>query len=86
VLTYIDQDQAETIPPTTNWSTSWLSGSGELLDPGERVDFDISLVGVLATPLTVSRQFTIRVQPTAGAPLIITRTTPAELTAVVNMQ
>jgi len=91
VVTYIDDDQVENLsytatPATTaGWGTSWLSGSSPLLDSGERVEVTVNLTG-LTTSLTTSKEFTIQVKPSVGATLVVNRTTPAELTTVVNLQ
>ena len=66
------------------WVTGWLIGSGDLLSPGERVEIRVTLTG-LSTQLGLSTEFNIQVKPTVGAVLIIERTTPAEFTAVMDL-
>ncbi len=94
IVSYIDADQVEgnlayqAAQPTTTteaWSPNWISGSGPLLNPGERVEITVNLTG-LATKLGISKEFTIEVKPAQGATLIVTRTTPAELTTVVDLK
>ena len=84
VVTYLDEDQVVNLG-STDVDITWQSGSGPLLDPGERVEFDINLAG-LSPLLGISQEFTIRVKPSAGAMLVVNRTTPVELTPVVNLR
>ena len=86
VITYIDDNQTVNFPGTA-WSATWLSGgSGPLLDPDERVEFNINLVGQLSPVLATSTEFTIQVKPNVGATININRTTPPVLTKAVNLQ
>ena len=94
IVSYIDADQVEgdlpyrAVAPTTTteaWGPTWISGSGPLLNPGERVEITVNLTQ-LSTRLPVSKEFTIEVKPAQGATLIVNRTTPAELTTVVDLQ
>ena len=70
---------------TSEWHPAWISGSGILLNPGERVEITVNVVG-LNPRLSTSKEFTIEVKPAQGATMIVNRTTPAELTAVVDLQ
>lgn len=84
VITYIDKRQAVNLSGA--WLVEWLgSGSGDLLDPGERVEFEINLASLAPDYLGPSTEFTIEVKTSAGAPLKINRTTPAELTRIVDL-
>ena len=83
-ITYIDQNQAVNLP-FTNWSTTWWKGSGPVLDPGETMEINVTLAGLLTKPLGPSSGFTIRVDPDQGAGLMINRTTPDEIKPVVYM-
>ncbi len=95
VVTYLDSSQSVSdIPVTTStdapwtgitdWTATWLSGTSGFLNPGERVEIAVGLQG-LATPLGISTEFTIEVRPSRGAVLIVNRTTPGELTTVVDL-
>jgi len=88
VVTYLDADQATNCDNpavadvlTTSecsWSTDWILGSGDLLDPGEQVDMTVTLTS-LTPQLVKSKEFTIQVKPNKGAVVIVNRTTPPEL-------
>ena len=90
VVTYIDEDQTEALTfvadPDNNpgYGITYLLGTGDLLDPGERVEFTANLTG-LTPRLGVSKDFVIQVKPPEGATLTVDRRTPAELTPVVNL-
>ena len=50
VITYLDQDQALNCTNASGsgnsycfWTTSWIIGSGDLVDPGEQVDVTVDL-------------------------------------------
>ena len=96
VVTYLDSDQAtnctqsgsfDSDPNTSecSWSTLWIIGSGNLLDPGEQVDMTVTLTN-LAPRLSANTEFTIQVRPNRGAVVIINRTTPAALSAITDLQ
>ena len=87
VITYPDEDQALNC---TNgfgsgafycfWSTSWVTDSGDLVDPGERVYVTVNLANM--TPvLGLEKEFTIQVKPNKGVVVIVNRITPVELKA-----
>lgn len=77
VITYLDADQALNIA-ASDWTATWLTGSGDLLNAGEQVEIVITLTGL--TPLLgKSKEFTISVKPNQGAVITINRTMPAEL-------
>ena len=80
IISYIDNNQAVNLS-SSSWLATWLVGSGNLLDAGERVEIRVTLTG-LSTLLGTSTQFKIEVKPTKGAVLIVERTTPAELKLV----
>ncbi len=91
VVTYLDSFQlvnlsnnTTTIATTTGWNAVWLSGTGPLLDAGERVEMTVGLKP-LRLPLGPDTEFTIEVKPAVGASMVIQRTTPAELTPVNNL-
>lgn len=83
IITYIDTDQTVNVA-AADWSATWLTGSGNLVNPGETVEIDVD-VSALSTLLATNKRFTIQVKPTVGATLLIGRTTPAELTAVMDL-
>ena len=94
IITYIDEDQAVNVP-STNWQATWLTGSGDVINPDERVEIVVQLSGTSTLPAAVpilnpvlgtSKKFTIQVKPSVGATLIVEKTTPAELSPVINMQ
>jgi flagellin FlaB len=91
VVTYIDDNQSVNVrsggsSTLGGWYTEWLSGSSPLLDANERVQISVNLDGLLSPTLQENTEFTIQVKPNIGATLIVTKTTPAEITPVVNMQ
>lgn len=77
ILTYVDEDQALNIA-ASNWTATWLTGSGAILDPGEQVEIVVTLTG-LNPRLGKSKEFSIQIKPQKGAVLLINRTMPAEL-------
>ena len=83
IISYLDKDQALNLPDS-QWSTTWLIGSGPLLDRGEVVEVKVALTG-LNPALGTRRDFTIRVSPANGSVILINRTTPGELTRVVDL-
>ncbi len=64
----------------TVWGVTWLSGTGPSLDPGERVSVTLNLRG-LERRLGPDTEFTIEIKVANESPLVVTRTTPANLTA-----
>ena len=66
------------------WSHSWILGSGDNLDPGEVVQFTVD-ISALDTPLRANAQFKVEVIPPQDAVLIIQRTTPLEITAIMDL-
>ena len=95
VVTYLDSTQAINCKDSTSrftpetaecrWTMSWISGSGEWLDPGELVDVTLSLTN-LPQLLSKNKEFTINVWPNNGAVFIVKRTTPAELKALMSLE
>ena len=74
-----DADTAE-----CKWIATWIIGSGDLLDPGEQTDMKVTLTN-LSPLLPKNREFTIQVKPNKGAVVIVNRTTPAELKAIMSL-
>ena len=83
IISYLDRDQAMNVPPS-DWSSTWLIGSGPHLDGSELVEIKIALKG-LSPPLGAGKDFAIRIHPLSGSVLMINRITPRDLTRVVNM-
>ncbi len=87
VLTYLDEDQALNCSNgsgssnTCYWTTSWIIGSGDLVDPGEQVAVTVNL-STMTPILGLKKEFTIQVKPNKGAVIIINQTTPPEFKAV----
>ena len=89
VVTYLDADQAVNCTgsgtPSCTWATSWIIGSGSLVEPNEQVDVTVTLTSL--TPLLgKSKEFTIQIKPNKGAIVIVNRTTSPELTAINDLQ
>ena len=95
VVTYLDAEQAincmnpqsfdsDVDTSDCSWSTSWIIGSGDVVDPGEQVDMTVNLTNL--TPLLhKNREFTIQVKPNKGAVVIVNRSTPPELKAIMSL-
>ena len=81
IVTYIDADNSFN---SGDWTATWLSGTGPLLDPGETVEINVPLAS-LTTPLGTSKAFSIELKPGLGPVLTVARTTPYELTPVNNL-
>jgi flagellin FlaB len=83
IATYTDQNQTANLSPGS-WLVTWLIGSGNVLDAGERVEVRITLTG-LSTLLGASTTFKIEIRPSAGATLVIERATPPEIKAIMDL-
>ena len=84
VVTYLDGDQALNCtngsgsgPSHCFWTTSWIIGSGDLVDPGEQVDLTVDISN-LTPVLRNKKEFTIQVKPNNGVAVIVNWATPAE--------
>jgi archaellin len=84
LVSYVDEDQSVNMSGT-DWTPSWLIGTGTVLDQNERVEVTVTLSG-LSPRLDASKEFTVRVKPAKGAVLTISRTTPAELTLAFELK
>ena len=95
-ITYLDLGQAINCenPQSFNanrdtsecsWATNWVIGSGDLVDPGEQVDATVTLTN-LSPLLPKSKEFTIQVKSDKGAVVIVNRTIPAELKAIMSLE
>ena len=83
IISYTDQNQFVNLS-SSQWTATWLNGSGNLVETGERVQIRIDVSG-LGTALGTLTNFKIEVKPTKGATLVIERQTPAELKAVNDL-
>jgi flagellin FlaB len=83
VVTYLDDNQFRNLT-SSEWLATWLIGSGNLLDTGERVEITVTLTG-LTTLLGRGQQFKIEFKPTAGAVLVLDRTTPSEFKTITSL-
>ncbi|MEC9286776.1 MAG: hypothetical protein VX632_00145 [Chloroflexota bacterium] len=96
VITYLDSGQAincenpqifDTDADTAecSWATNWVIGSGDLVDHEEQVDVTVTLTN-LSSLLPKSKEFTMHVKPYKGAVVIVNRTTPVELNAIMSLE
>ena len=83
VVSYQDNNQAVNIA-TSQYTLTWLIGSGPLLGPNEAVEMNVD-ISALTTPLATSTEFTIQVRPNVGAVVILNRTTPPELKNAMDL-
>ena len=83
VITYLDEMQQVNFTPE-DWSVDWVKGEGELVDPGERVEITLGL-SRLTNPLGPLTKFSIQLKPPFGAPLVIRKTAPANLSSVMDI-
>ena len=88
VVTYVDSQNSQTCTAggsgSCSWTTNWLIGSGDLVDAGERVEMIVTLSNL--TPLLgKNTEFTIQVRPSKGAVVVVNRTIPGEVKAVMEL-
>ena len=90
VVTYIDDNQlanlafdagADASPANPGWTTNFISGSGDNLDPGEAAEIIVNLTG-LSPLLGGNKNFRLQIKPLVGARLDISKRTPAEIKEV----
>ena len=96
VLTYLDKNQGincenpqsfdgDADTPACSWSTSWLIGSGDIVESGEQVEVTVTLTDL--TPLlTEKTEFSIQVKPIKGAIVIVSKTLLGELKGVTPLR
>ena len=96
VLTYLDENQGinceppqsfdgDADTPACSWSTSWLIGSGDIVESGEQVEVTVTLTDL--TPLlTEKTEFSIQVKPIKGAIVIVSKTLLGELKGVTPLR
>jgi flagellin FlaB len=75
VVSYIDAAQFK---DNGTWSSHWLTGSADMIDPNEMVEITLD-TSALDNPVTADTRFTIEIKPPEGASLVLTRTAPAEI-------
>ena len=96
VITYLDSDQAincenpqsfdgDADTTECSWSTDWLIGSRDIIDPGEQVEITVTLTN-LSPLLPKGKEFTIQIKPNRGAILIVNRTLPGELKGIMELK
>ena len=95
VITYLDEDQGinrgnpqsfdgDADTAECSWSSSWLIGSGDIIDLGEQVEITLTLTD-LAPLLAEKIEFTVQVKPNKGAVVIVNRVMPGELKGVMEL-
>ncbi len=88
VVTYQDSDNALNCTAggagSCSWAASWVVGSGELVDPGEKVELTVTF-NSMTPALGRSKEFTIQVRPSRGAAVVVNRSIPAEVKAVMDL-
>ena len=83
VLTYLDEYQAINLS-ASDWTPTWLIGSGPLLDAGEQVELAVTLSDLVLPP-GEGTVFTLRFQSATGAEVYLQKATPADLPKVVEL-
>lgn len=83
LISYTDRNQHVSDLP---WTVSWIGRHSDdnLLDKDEQAVIRINLSGLNPGPATYS-EFTIQIKPKVGAPLILNRTFPAKVDAVMDL-
>ena len=66
------------------WTHTWLVGAGPGIGVGDVVEFTVQVKG-LTTPLSTNQGFSIEIVPQSGAALAVSRTTPLEMAAVMDL-
>lgn len=88
VVTYLDSGNGVTCTgsgsPSCSWATNWLTGSSDILDPGERVEITVTITN-LSPLLGRATEFTIQVRPNIGAVVVVNRTIPVGIQAVMDL-
>ena len=93
MITYLDENQGinrgnpQSFDADTAecfWFSSWLIGSGDIVDPGEQVEITLTLTDL--TPLLAEKiEFTVQVKPNKGAVVIVNRVMHGELKGVMEL-
>ena len=95
MITYLDENQGinrgnpqsfdgDADTAECSWSSSWLIGSGDIVDPSEQVEIALTLTDL--TPLLAEKiEFTVKLMPNKGAAVIVNRVMPGELRGVMEL-
>lgn len=83
IISYTDANQHISDLP---WTVSWIgkNNNDHFLDQDEQAVIRVNLSGLSPSPATYD-QFTIEIKPIVGAPLILNRTLPAKIDAVMDL-
>ena len=83
IISYTDKNQHVADLP---WTVSWIgkNNNDHSLDQNEQAVIRVNLSGLNPSPATYD-QFTIEIKPIVGAPLILNRTLPAKIDAVMDL-
>jgi len=88
VISYSDENQY--VSEVEGWSITQLAGADtdNLLEIGEQflVTVPVDSTNVLTTALTENTLFTMEMKPPHGATIVVSRRTPAELDAVMDLK
>lgn len=95
MITYLDENQGinrgnpqsfdgDADTAECSWSSSWLIGSGPIVDPGKQVEITLTLTDL--TPLLAAKiEFTVQVKPNKVAVVIVNCVMPGELKGVMEL-
>lgn len=83
IISYTDKNQHVS---DLRWTVSWIgkNNDDQSLDRDEQAVIRVNLSGLSPSPATYD-QFTIEIKPKMGAPLILNRTFPAKIDAVMDL-
>ncbi len=88
-VNYIDSDERA---PAITWTATWIAADGgaatptnNLLEQGELVEITVDLAGQATTEPVENATVTMEVVPPSGGTLLITRTMPPEIQAVMDL-
>jgi flagellin FlaB len=76
VVSYIDENQ---FVHNGTWSSEWLTGERDMLDPNELVEITLNTSALTTSKLVADTRFTIEIKPPEGTSLVLTRTAPADI-------
>ena len=85
ILTYTDENQ---LVRDVYWTKSFIgdSDSDDLLEAGERAELTVELKGLAnATTLINNVEFDLEIRPEEGGVVVIERTMPDSIDAVMNL-
>ena len=86
IITYTDAKQ---LVSDMYWSTSFIgvNDDDDILEVGEKAEITVLLEGLTQlNPLVKDEKFSIEVKPAEGAVLVVQRTMPGKVDAVVNLR